>query len=137
MKHIIAILVVSFMLASCNSANKQRPSAKYEEKKMSLEDMERSNPLEFLKITGSTRNNLINQTVVEGEITNHATLVAYKDVVVQVVYLDKDGSVIEKQKETINDVVKPNSSNSFKIKSGHVKGTHSVELDIVKAVANK
>ncbi len=137
MTRLITILFLPLMLLACNSANNQRPPAKYEEKKASLEEMERDNPLKFLKITGSHHGNLLNQTVVEGEITNKATLVSYRNIQVQISFHDKDGAVIEKEKEILDDLVKPGSTNDFKIKTSHVKGANSVTLDITGAVPDK
>ena len=102
-----------------------------------MADMEKDSPLKFLKISGSHRSNLINQTVVEGEITNKATLTTYKNVEVQVTFIDKDGSTIEKQKHTIEDEIKPASSTDFKLKVSHVSGAASVSLDITDATPDK
>ncbi len=136
MRSIIILLVVSAMFMGCHSGE-QQPSAKYEEKKATLEEMERDSPLKFLRVNASHHGNLLNQTVVEGEITNKATLVSYKNIQVQVSFLDKDNAVIEKQKETLDDVVKPGSSMDFKIKTTHVKGASSVTIDIISAAADK
>lgn len=134
---ILPILFFQLVFMACNSGTNQRPSAKYEEKKASLEEIERDSPLKFLKITGSHHGNLLNQTVVEGEVTNKATLVSYKNIQVQVSFHDKDGAVIDKEKEILDDVVKPGASNDFKIKTGHVKDANSVTLDIISAIADK
>lgn len=136
MKRIIAILLLPVIFLSC-SGNDHRPPAKYEEKKASLEEMERDSPVKFLKITGSHHGNLLNQTIVEGEITNKATLVSYRNIQVQVSFLDNDGKVIDKEKEMLEDVIKPGATNDFKIKTGHVKGANSVAFDIIKAEADK
>jgi len=137
MIRVIILAFFSLIFLACNSASEQRPSTKYEEKKTSMEEIERDSPLKFLKITASHRTNLINQTVVEGEVTNKATLVSYKNIEVQVTFLDKDGSVIEKQKQTLDEVVKAGTTNSFKIKPGHIKGATSVSTTIISAVADK
>ncbi len=137
MPRIICLIFCSIFIFACNSANTQCPSSNYESKKTSMEDMERDSPLKFLKINASHRNNLVNQTVVEGEITNKATLTSYKNIEVQVSFLDKEGSVIEKQKHILDDVVKPGATADFKIKTGHIKGATSMSTDITAAVADK
>ena len=136
-KQIIPFLLLQIIFLACNSGTNQRPPAKYEEKKASLEEMERDSPLKFLKITGSHHGNLLNQTVVEGEVTNKATLVSYKNIQIQISFHDKDGTVIDKEKEILDDVIKPGSSNDFKIKTGHIKDANSVTVDIINAVADK
>jgi len=125
------------MFAACNSANNQQPSGQYEEKKTSLKEIEKASPLKFLKVAGSHHRNLVNQAVVTGEITNTATLVTYKNITLQISWLDKDGAVLDKQKEVLDDVVKPGTVVDFKIKTAHVKGTESVSIDIVSAIADK
>ena len=137
MKNILVAAALSVLAFGCNSANKERPSAKYEEKKASIADMERESPLKFLKISGSHRKNLVAQTVVEGEVSNSATLTAYKDVEVQLVFVDKEGSTLEKQKHTLDEEVKAGSSIDFKIKISSVKGAASVTMDIVSATPVK
>jgi len=135
-KNLIVILLLSVVAMACGPKN-QKPSAQYEQKKASLEDMERDSPLKFLKVAGSHRGNLINQTVVEGEITNNATLMSYKSIKLQISFLDKEGSLIEKQKELLDETVKPGATIEFKIKTSHVKGANSVNIDVIGAVADK
>ncbi len=137
MKQGMIIAATCLLIAGCNSANNQHPSAKYEEKKASMADMEKDSPLKFLKISGSHRSNLINQTVVEGEVVNKATLTTYKDIKLQFTFLDKEGGTIEKQKHNLDEEVKPGATADFKIKVKHVKDATSVTMDIVDAVADK
>lgn len=82
---------------------------------------------------GSFRTNLVNQTVVEGVINNNATMVSYKNMQLQIIFKDQEGNVVDKEKQVIDDVVKPNSSDDFKIKLGHVKNANTVSVDITGA----
>jgi hypothetical protein len=133
MRSIALILLLSVALYSCETANNQHPSAGYEQKKASLQDMEHDSPLKFLKVTGTKRGNLLNQTVVEGEIVNHATMISYHNIKLVMVFKDENGAVIEKDNETIDNVVKPGATNDFKVKLDHVKGAENVEVDITAA----
>ncbi len=133
----IAALACCFLAACNNGANNQHPSSKYEEKKASIGEMEQESPLKFLKVTGEFRNNLINQTVIEGEVANTATLTTYKNIEVQVNFKDKEGASIEKQKHTLDDVVKPGTTTDFKIKVSHVSEAESITIDIVDATPDK
>ena len=137
MRNAITAVLFFVLLSACDTANNQHPSAQYEEKKSSLKDIETDSPLKFLKVSGDFHGNLVNQTVVTGEITNNATLVSYKDIQLQIIFKDKEGAVIEKQKQVVDDVIKPNSKDGFKIKIGHVKDAYSVSVDITAAVADK
>lgn len=138
MRPVLALAIISLLTISCNSAaNKERPSAQYENKKASLADMERENPMKFLKVNGDSHVNLVNKEVVEGTISNQATLATFKDIEVQVIFKDKGGSVIEKDTRVVNEVVKPNTNVDFKLKMKKPKGVASVTLDITGAVAEK
>ncbi|MCW3121695.1 MAG: hypothetical protein JWQ38_1187 [Flavipsychrobacter sp.] len=137
MKGTLALALFFILFASCDSANNQHPSAKYEEKKTSLESMEQDSPLKFLKVKGDFHRNFVNKTVIEGEITNNATLVSYKDLQLVLIFRDEKGSVIEKQKQQLDNIIKPNSTEDFKIKISHVKGANSLSVDITDAKVNK
>lgn len=137
MNRISAVALLLLLSAGCETANNQHPTVQYEEKKKSMKEAESDSPLKFLKAKGSFRNNLIKQTVVEGEITNHATLVSYKDIQLQFIFKDKDGAVVLREKQVVDDVVKPNSTNDFKIKLSHVKDANTVSVDITDAAVDK
>ncbi len=137
MKRLILFVSCSILLFACGTANEQHPSNQYEEKKASLKDIEAGSPLKFLKVTGEQHNNLLNQTVVSGEVINNATLVSYKGVDLLLIFKDDDNKVIEKQKQTLDDVMKPGSATEFKLKLSHIKGASSVVVDITSAIAEK
>lgn len=137
MKRILLYSFIAVAFAACDSANSQRPSDKHEAIKKSLEETERENPLQFLRIKGDNHVNLLNQEVVEGEITNKATLASYKDVEVKITFKSSTGSTIEKAIKTVNEVVGPGGTVSFKFKMKKPKGTSSVSIDIVSAIADK
>ncbi len=138
MKRILLFSFVALSLFSCkDSANSDRPSSKYEGTKAQMADMEKDSPTKFLKVSGSSRNNLVNRTVVEGEVSNKSSLTTYKNIEVQLNFKDKEGKSLEKQKHTLEEVVKPGESADFKIKVKHVKDAESVTIDIVGADADK
>ncbi|MBS1773186.1 MAG: hypothetical protein JST82_10005 [Bacteroidetes bacterium] len=137
MKRILIYSLAALSFAACNSANTERPSEKYEAGKKSLEETERENPLQFLRVTGDNHVNLLNQEVIEGEINNKATLASFKDVEVKITFKDQSGSTIEKAIKTVNDIIKPGSTVSFKFKMKKPKGTSSVAIDIVSAMPDK
>ena len=138
MKNLIILSIACLTLGACNNgANSQHPSAAYEDHKTSIADMENESPLKFLKISGSFRNNIINQTIIEGDVVNNATLTTYKNIEVSVNFKDKEGNSVEKQKHTLDESVRPGETSNFKIKVKHVKEAESVTIDIVDAVADK
>ena len=138
MKNILVIILLAIGASSCgSSANDEKPSAKYEEKKNSLEEIERSSPLQFLKMSGNNRSNLVNKVVIEGDVTNSATLVAYNDIEVRITFKDEKGSVIQKDTKTLDMTINPNSRQAVKIKVKKPKGTTSVIFDIINATPVK
>ena len=138
MRYLSFLLLATFLFTACGeSANEERPSEKYEEQKKSLEDTERESPLQFLKVSGDFRTNILQQSVVTGEIENKASTVAYKNIEVKVTYMDRNGKVIEKDVSNINVTLEPHSSTEFKIKNMKPKGTESVKVDIVGATPDK
>ena len=135
MKNLIVLVLLAVFASSCGStANDETPSVKYQEKKNSLEETERSNPLQFLKMTnGNDRSNLVNKVIIEGAVTNSATLVSYKDIEIGIIIKDEKGSVITKDKKTLNMTIGPNTTQSVKVKVKRPKGTSSVAFDIIGA----
>jgi uncharacterized membrane protein len=139
MKHLLIVFILAAFCSACGtSANDEKPSVKYEEKKKSLEETERDNPLQFLKMTnGNNHSNLVNKVVIEGQISNIATLVSYKDIEVKITIKDAQGSVIEKDTKTLDMTIRPGNTQTVKIKVKRPKGTNSVIYDIIGATAVK
>lgn len=137
MKYLLSFLLAALLLSACDSANEERPTQQYENQRKSLEETEQENPLQFLKITGGHHINLLQRSVVEGTIQNNATLAAYKDIKVQISFLDKSGDVIERDVKVLNDVARPHGMVHFKLRMKKPKGTSSALVDIVGATADK
>lgn len=136
MKYLFIIIISAITFIACNDHD-TRPPAKYEEKKASLSSMEQDSPIKFLKVTGSVRGNLMGQTVVEGDISNNATLVTYKNIQLQLSFKDDNGKTIDKQKYVVDDVVKPGASVDYKLKVKHVKGVSAVSVQVMDAEIEK
>jgi hypothetical protein len=129
--------VALFSLSACGGTDAKSNTAKkdkYEEKKESLEEIEKKNPLRFLNaIVTKDRKNLLGQTVVKGEVKNNAKIATYKDMEVKILYYSKTGVLIGESIETVYDKIAPGSSINFKSKEWAPKGTDSVALKIVQA----
>ena len=133
MKYFFPVLLL--MLGAACGSNKEKTAAQnYEQAKESLEDRETKNPLKFLSVTGDDKKNLIGQTVVRGNITNLATVIAYKDVRIKMLCY-KDGRMAEEHEDVIKDIIKPASTKDFKIKYRLPKGTDSIALSVMSALA--
>jgi uncharacterized membrane protein len=79
----------------------------------------------------------VNKVVIEGQISNSATLVSYKDIEVKITIKDGQGSVIEKDTKTLDMTIPPGATQTVKIKVKRPKGTNSVVYDIIGATAVK
>jgi len=131
MKKKIVFIGFLFVLFACANNNKEH-DANYEKTKETLAEKERKNPLHFLKIKSNDKKNLLGQTVVRGNITNTATVCSYKNVRIKMLTYTKE-KMTEEHEDVLNDVIKPNSSEDFKLKYHLPKGTDSIALSVINA----
>lgn len=95
---------------------------------------EKSIPLHFLIITGvDKRRRLFGTTVYKGTIHNKATVVAYKNVRVKLIYFNSQGIQTANHEEEFEEVIKPGDDFTFKAKYHTPKGTDSVAVFIMRA----
>jgi hypothetical protein len=76
-------------------------------KKTALYKNEAQNPAQFLLNESTWRQNLVKQTIIEGEINSKAALVAYSNLKLKVVYYTSGGAVLKTDFFRIDMVVKP------------------------------
>ncbi len=135
-----ALLILIMWVCSCtqpnDSSSKDKTLNSYQKTKETLASKEKKNPIAFLYVTGNKRKNLIGQTVIKGKISNHASVVSYKDVNVELSFYSKTRTLLEKDNETIYEVINPGQTKSFKTKYFAPKGTDSVGYEIVAAKVN-
>lgn len=80
------------------------------------------------------RDNLVKQTIIEGNIYNSAIFTSYKNVKLKVTYYDKNKKQTAVEYFTITKSVKPRNSIDYKYRlSNWLKGTKSVEVEISEA----
>lgn len=135
---LFACSILLVLLAASCGGNDPKTTAtvkkdKYEEKKESLEDMEKKDPVRFLTVTSHDKKNLIGQTVVKGTLKNTATVASYKDIEVELSFFSKTGSLLEKDNETIYETIAPGKETDFKTKYFAPKGADSVALKVLRA----
>ena len=129
------VLIVFTLLTGCNSRAKQAAADKesYQKATEMLQQKETKNPVAFLKVGSSDKHNIIGQTVIKGNINNNAKMCTYKDVELELSFFSKTGALLQKEKETIYDLISPGSSAGFKTKYFAPKGTDSVAIKIISA----
>ncbi len=139
MKKLLSLLLIgSILFSACNSNEKKAADEKdiYEKSMKKLEERETKNPLQFLTITSKDKHNLIGQTVIKGTINNNAKIAVYKDVLLELSFFSKTKVLLEKDKETIYELVAPGKAVDFKTKYFAPKGTDSVGIKILNAKVN-
>lgn len=136
MKHLFSILLL-LVFFSCKEKTKEQKfdEKTYEVVKETLADREKKNPARFLSVANKDRKNLIGQTVVKGTITNNATVISYKDVVLKLSFFSKTGVKLDEGNETIYEQLKPSKTIKFKTKYFAPKGTDSVAVKVLNATA--
>lgn len=132
------IIISSLTILSCGnslSTDYAQSQPTYEETKLSLEETEKRFPLQFLSTNGTYRKNLIGEWVLEGTISNSASVVTYKDVVITIMYFSKTKTLIGKENKIIYEFFKPGTTKKFKIKVGGFSGTESIGWEVGNATA--
>lgn len=132
------VIILSILFTACNSKAKKEAAENdgYEKAKESLEEREKKNPVAFLKVSSKDKHNLIGQTVIKGTVTNNAKICVYKDVELELSFFSKTGVLLEKDNETVFEVIEPGKGADFKTKYFTPKGTDSVAIKILSAKVN-
>lgn len=107
----------------------------YEEKVMTVEEMERSQPTDFLTADGTYNNNFLGDKIkIHGTITNIATVAKYKDAIIRVTYYSQTKTDLGSDEYTIYDIFAPNSTTSFELKIQKYKNANSVGWEVIDAI---
>jgi hypothetical protein len=106
----------------------------YQEKVMTIAEIEQSQPTKFLTAYGNYNQNFWgNKLKVHGKITNNATVAIYKDALIKITYYSKTETVLGSTEYTIYEVFPPNTTKSFELKIDNYKETHSIDWEVIKA----
>ncbi len=137
MKNVGSIILL-VMIFSCKGKTKEQKfdEKTYEVVKETLAEKEKKNPARFLSVENKNHKNLIGQTVVKGTITNHATIISYKDVLLKLSFFSKTGVKLDEGNETVYEQLKPSETVKFKTKYFAPKGTDSVAVKVMGAKGN-
>ncbi len=126
-------LVVVFAACTTTEEKEKKSQDKYESSKLSLEELEKQSPLQFLSVAGNDKRNLLGQTVVKGKVTNKAKMVTYKDVDIKLFFYSKTGTLLQEDQEVVYEAVAPGATVNFKSKYFAPKGTDSIAMKVVSA----
>jgi hypothetical protein len=135
---ILILSLVTYLIYAKNHTSYVSPFESSSQKspeqiRAELAQSERQNPGKFISGRVGNRRNLIGQTVIEGTLTNTATIAVFKDVVLQVEFLSKTNSVITSQNFTVYEIIKPGQAVNFKEKAFVGKDVHDVHVSLINA----
>ena len=131
MKPVASLLSLLFCLASCNFS--PHSNAGGDTKKPTTGDVERISPLQYLQLKSDYMFGNGAELIVDGRITNYATLANYKDVTLQVFCIDAEGKISKREKLVALDRISPGLSMPFKIKTLAPAGTKKVMVKLFDA----
>lgn len=95
---------------------------------------EQTSPVTYLKNSISWKRNLINQTVIDGYVTNTAILTSYTDVVLKVSHFNSKGKKLGENHFTIQDTIQPGHSAEYKYRlTDWFENTREVYVEIEEA----
>lgn len=135
---LIILAVIAIFVANQNSnAGSAYSGQTYEEKVMTVEETERSQPTAFLSADGNYNENFWGTKLkVHGTIKNDATVATYKDAVVRVTYYSKTKSELGSNEYTIYETFPPHSTKKFELKIKNYKDVSTVGWEVVNAIPN-
>jgi hypothetical protein len=133
MKKILAIAALIMLSYSC--INKENDSGynpdQYEETKMTLEEQERNSPLKFVDIDFKYRKNVWNTFVIQGTITNNATIATYKNPVIRFSFYSKTGRHLGNQDKIWDEYLAPGQSLEVEFREANMSNAKEVRANLI------
>ncbi|MEC3965692.1 hypothetical protein [Flagellimonas halotolerans] len=129
------VIGVVFVIYKTIEDDQVDDSKSYQEQKMSIEEMENANPVQFLTADGKYNESFWGTELkINGKISNKATVASYKDVILKVTYYSKTNSVIGNKEYTIYEIFPPNRTMPFKLSIKNYKDVSSIRWEVVDAI---
>jgi len=135
---IIALAIGGITLYNnVNGVNTNTRNVNYKEQVMTIEEIERSQPTDFLTATGTYKENFLGDKLkINCIITNRATIATYKDVVVKIIYYSKTKTEIGSKDYTVYEVFPPNISKTVALKIDNYRDVNSIGWTVISAKNN-
>lgn len=109
----------------------------YQEKVMTIEEIERATPTDFLSASGTYKESFWGDKFkVNVVITNKATVASYKDAVIRITYYSKTETALGSKDYTIYETFPPTSTKTVELKIDNYKDVNSLGWDVIQATAN-
>jgi len=115
---------------------KSLSDSSYQDKIMTVEQIELSEPTSFLTADGNYRKNFWGDKFkVNCTITNKATVATYKDAIVMVTYYAKTKTVLTSNEYTIYEVFPPTSTKTVELTIANYKDVESIGWEVISATS--
>lgn len=109
----------------------------YEEKVLTVEEIERADPAKFLDASGTYNESFWGDKMkIHGQVTNNATVANYKDVVIEVIFYSETETEIDRKQYVIYDFFNAHTSKNFELKIERPNGAKKCGWSAISAVAN-
>lgn len=137
-KIIVIIIVIIGGIKILDSINHfiNSPSKEfsYHENLMTVEEIEKSKPTNFLTADGTYTENLWRDKIkINGKIKNSATVAIYKDAVIRVTFYSKTKTILKSEDYIIYEIFPPHSTKNFELKINNFKNVNSIGWDVISA----
>jgi hypothetical protein len=132
-----SLLIISILACGrSEDSSKLQTEESYNQKVLSVEETELSQPSSFLRATGNYNKTLLGTKIkVHGTITNSASVATFKDAIVRVAYYSATQTELFNQEYTIYEFFPPNSTVEFDLKIENYKDVESIGLTVITAKA--
>ena len=131
---IIVILIIGKIIESNSVSSNSNPQT-YQEKVMTVAEIESSQPTRFLTADGRYRQNLLGTKLkVFGTIRNTATIASFKDAKVKVTYYTKTNTEIGSKTYTIYETFAPQSTVQFELKVENYQDVSTINWEVIDAI---
>ncbi len=134
---VATIFILGVISCQSDSTNNNEIDSDYIESKSTLENKEIENPLSFITIDADYKKNLLGMWVIEGTVTNSATLVTYKDIELEVNFYSKTDELLGTSTEVIEGEFPAGETKEFKTKITGFKETKKIDWKIINASTTK
>ncbi len=119
---------------SNNNSASIEPSRK---KPLTVEEMEKADPLRFVSASGQFRKTIFgNKYVLNMKIENSATVTKYKDVVVKIEYISATNSVVSTEERRFDEIFPPHSTKNYEFKINKPAASSKLRVGVIQARAN-
>lgn len=131
----LALFITITFLTSCDNSGTASRQKSPEELRMELKQQEQTNPMEYLSIDGTYKENFWGDKFnITCTITNKASIATFKDAVLRVTYYTKTKTELGTKDYTVYEMFTPSSAKTIELKIDNFTDVESIGLDIVKAL---